>query len=91
MVMVLNLGCVYSRFLTKDFVDTDVLIFGPNFTGVVVFLKSFVYSGPLTGVRIVGRTDFVVAGWVVLGEVICQALCAGSPIVAKSAWCIAVS
>jgi hypothetical protein len=38
MVMVLNLG-VWSRFLTNNFVDTNVLICGPNVTGVVVVLK----------------------------------------------------
>jgi hypothetical protein len=49
MVMVLNLG-VCSRFLTNDFVNTNV-------TGVVVVLKSFAYSGSLAGVSIVGWTD----------------------------------
>ena len=49
MVMVLNLG-VCSRFLTNDFVATDV-------TGVVVVSKSFVYLGSLAGVIIVGQTD----------------------------------
>ncbi len=56
MVMVLNLD-VRSRFLTKDFVDTNVLICGLNFSVVVVFLKSFVYSGSFTDVRIVGWAD----------------------------------
>jgi hypothetical protein len=44
MGMVLNLG-VCSRFLTNNFVDTNVLICGLNVTGVVVVLRSFVYSG----------------------------------------------
>ncbi len=56
MVMVLNLG-VCSRFLTNNFVDTNVLICGSNVTGVVVVSKSFVYLGSLAGVSIVGRTD----------------------------------
>jgi hypothetical protein len=56
MVLVLNLG-VLSRFLTNNFVDTNVLICGLNIIGVVVVSKSFVYSGLLAGVNIVGRTD----------------------------------
>jgi hypothetical protein len=56
MVMVLNLG-VWSRFLTNNFVDSNVLICGPNVTGVVVVSKSFVYLGSLAGVSIVGWTD----------------------------------
>jgi hypothetical protein len=56
MVMVLNHD-VCSRFLTKDFMDTDVLICGSKFSGFVVFLKSSMYSGSLMGVRIVGQTD----------------------------------
>ncbi len=56
MVLVLNLG-VWSRFLTNNFVDANVLICGSNVTGAVVVLKSFVYSGLLAGVSIVGRTD----------------------------------
>jgi hypothetical protein len=56
MVLVLNLG-IWRRFLTNDYVDTDVLICGSNVTGVVVVLKSFVYLGLLAGVSIVGRTD----------------------------------
>ncbi len=56
LVMVLNLG-VCSRFLTKDFVDTNILICGSNFSFVVGFSKSFVNSGSLTDVRIVGRSD----------------------------------
>jgi hypothetical protein len=56
MVMVLNLG-VCSRFLTNNFMNTNVLICGSNVTGVVVVMKSFVYLGLLTGVSIVGRTD----------------------------------
>ncbi len=35
MVLVLNLG-VWSRFLTNDFVDANVLICGSNVIGVVV-------------------------------------------------------
>ncbi len=54
MVMVLNLS-VCSRFLTNNFMDTNVLIFGLNVTGVVVVSKSFVYSESLTGVSIVGQ------------------------------------
>ncbi len=56
MAMVLNLG-VCSRFLTNNFVDTNVLICGLNVTGVVVVLKSFVYLGLLTGVSMGGGTD----------------------------------
>ena len=56
MVMVLNLS-VCSRFLTNNFMDTNVLIFGLNVTGVVVVSKSFVYSGLLMGVSIVSQTD----------------------------------
>jgi hypothetical protein len=56
MVLVLNLG-VWSRFLTNNFVDRDVLICGSNVIGVVVVLKSFMYSGSLAGVSIVGWTD----------------------------------
>jgi hypothetical protein len=56
MVLVLNLG-VWSRFLTHDFVDTNVLICGLNVIGVVVVSKRFVYSGLLAGVSIVGQTD----------------------------------
>ena len=48
MVMVLNLG-VCSRFLTNNFMVTNVLICGLNDTGVVVVSKSFVYLGSLTG------------------------------------------
>jgi hypothetical protein len=42
MVIVLNFG-VCSRFMTKDFVDANVLICGSNFYVVVVFLKSFAH------------------------------------------------
>ncbi len=56
MIVVLNLG-VCSRFLTNDFIDTNVLICCSNVTGVVVVLKSFVYSRLLVGVIIVGRAD----------------------------------
>ena len=56
MVLVLNLG-VWRRFLTNNFVDTNVLIFGSNVIGVVVVSKSFVYSGLLGGVSNVGQTD----------------------------------
>jgi hypothetical protein len=56
MVLVLNLG-VWSRFLINNFVDTNVLICGLNVIGVVLVLKSFVYSGLLAGVSIVGQTD----------------------------------
>ncbi len=56
MVLVLNLG-VWSRFLKNDFVDTNVLIGGSKVIGVVVVLKSFVYSGSLAGFSIVGWTD----------------------------------
>ncbi len=55
-VMVLNLG-VCSRFLTNNFVDTNFLIYGLDVTGVVVVSKSFMYSGSLTDVSIVGWTD----------------------------------
>ncbi len=56
MVMVLNFG-VCIRFLTNDFVDTNVLICCLNVTDVAVILKSFVYLGSLAGVSIVRRTD----------------------------------
>ncbi len=56
MVLVLNLG-VWSRFLTNNFVDTNVLICGSNVIGGVVVMKSFVYLGLLAGVSIVGWTD----------------------------------
>ncbi len=57
MVMVLNLG-VCSKFLTNNFVDTNVLIRGSNVTGVAVFSKSVVYSGSLVGgVSIVGQSN----------------------------------
>ncbi len=56
LVIILNLG-VCSRFLTKDFVDMGGLICGSKYSVVVVFLKSFVYSGSLMDVKIVGRTD----------------------------------
>jgi hypothetical protein len=56
MVLVLNLG-VWSKVLTNNFVDTDVLICGLNVIGVVVVSKSFVYLGSLAGLSIVGRTD----------------------------------
>ncbi len=59
-VLVLSLG-FWSRFLTNNFVDTDVLICGSNVTGVVVVSKSFLYSRSLAGVSIVGRTDL--CGW----------------------------
>jgi hypothetical protein len=57
MVMALNLGVCSTRFLTNDFVDTNVLICCSNNTGVVVVSKSFVYSELLVGISIVGRTD----------------------------------
>ncbi len=44
--------------------DTNVLICGLNVAGVVVVSKSFVYSGLLAGVSIVGRTDL----WWLVGE-----------------------
>ncbi len=56
MVLVLNL-VVWSRFLTDNFVDTNVLICGSNVTGAVVVSKIFVYSGSLAGVSIVRQTD----------------------------------
>jgi hypothetical protein len=56
MVLVLNLG-VWRRFLTNNFVDTNVLIFGSNVIGVVVVSKSFAYLGSLAGVSIAGWTD----------------------------------
>ncbi len=56
LVMVLNLD-VCSRLLTKDSVDTDVWIVSSNFSFVFDFLKSFLYSGLLTDVMIVGWTD----------------------------------
>ena len=62
MVVVLNLG-VWSRFLTNNYVDTNVLICGSNVTGVVVVSKSSVYLESLAGVSIVGRTDL----WWLLG------------------------
>jgi hypothetical protein len=55
-VLVLNLG-VWSRFLTNNFVDTNVLICGSNVIGVVEVLKSLMYLGLLAGVSIVGRMD----------------------------------
>ncbi len=55
MVVVLNLG-VCRRFLTNNFVDTNVLICGLNVTGVVVVSKNFVYLGLLVVVSIVGWT-----------------------------------
>jgi hypothetical protein len=45
----------------NNFVDTNVLICGSDVTGVVVVLKSFVYSGLLMGVSIVGQA--VCGGW----------------------------
>jgi hypothetical protein len=56
MVKDLKLGDC-GNFLTPNFVDINVLICGLSVTGVVVVLKSFVYSGLLTGVSIVGGTD----------------------------------
>ncbi len=56
LVMVLNLG-VCIIFLTKDFVDINVLIFGLNFSFLADFLKSFLYSGSLIDVRIVEQRD----------------------------------
>jgi hypothetical protein len=56
LVMVLDLSAC-SRFLTKDFVDTDVLVGGTNFSFVFDFSKIFWYLGFLTDVRIVGQTD----------------------------------
>jgi hypothetical protein len=56
MVLVLNLG-VWSRFLTNNVVDTNVLVCGLNVIGVVVVLKSFVYFVSLAGVSIVGQMD----------------------------------
>ena len=63
MVMVLNLG-VCHRFLTNNFVDAVVLICGSNVPGIVDVSKSFVYSGSLAGVSVVGRTDlWWLVGW----------------------------
>ncbi len=56
MVLVLNLG-VWSRFLTNNFADNNVLICGLNVIAVVIVSKSFVYSGLLGGVSNVGQTD----------------------------------
>ncbi len=56
LVMVLNLG-VRSRFLTNDFVNTNVLICGSKFSFVVGFSKSVVYLGLMMDVRNVGQTD----------------------------------
>ena len=56
MVMVLNLG-VFSRFLTNNFMDTNVLICGSKFSFVVGFSKSVVYLGLMMDVRNVGQTD----------------------------------
>jgi hypothetical protein len=56
MVMVLNLG-VSSRFLTNNFVDTNVLSSGLNVTGLVDVSKSFVYLESLAGVSMVGRIN----------------------------------
>jgi hypothetical protein len=53
--MVLNLGVYCSRFLTNDFVDTDVLVGGTNFSIVVDFSKSFLYSGLLTDLKVDGE------------------------------------
>ncbi len=68
MVMVLNLD-VCSRFLTKNFTVTNVLICGLNASGVVVVLKNFVYLGWMMGVSIVGRIDL---WWLVRIYVICD-------------------
>jgi hypothetical protein len=63
MVMVLHLG-VCSRFLTNNFMDTNVFICGSSVTDVFVVSKSFVYSGLLAGVNIVWRTDlWWLVGW----------------------------
>ncbi len=56
LVMVLNLG-VCSRLLTKDFVATNVLHCGLNFSFIDCFSNSFVYLGSLMDVRIVEQTD----------------------------------
>ncbi len=44
--------------------DTNVLRCGSNFSGVVVFLKSFMYLELLMGVRIVGWIDL----WWLVGQ-----------------------
>ncbi len=56
MILVLNLGA-WTRFLTNNFADTNVLICGSNVISVVVVLKNFVYLRSLAGVSIVGQAD----------------------------------
>jgi hypothetical protein len=48
---------VSGRVLTKEFVATDVLVGGTGIFVVGDVTKSFLYSGSLTAVKIVGRTD----------------------------------
>jgi hypothetical protein len=47
---------VSRRVLTSDFVPTDVLVGGTGIFVVGDVTKSFLYSGLLTAVKIVGRT-----------------------------------
>jgi hypothetical protein len=75
MVMVLNLG-VCSRFLTNDFMDTNVLVCGSNVTGVVDVSKSFVYTISLAGVSMVGQTDlWWLVGWCLVKQSAPSSVC----------------
>ncbi len=64
-----NLG-VWKRFLTKEFLMTDVLVGVPCIFNCSIsfpldlLLKSYLYSGSFAAVTIVGRTLlWCVAGW----------------------------
>ena len=64
-----NVG-VRKRFLTKEFLMTDVLVGVPCIFNcsisfpLVLLLKSYLYSGSFAAVTIVGRTLlWCVAGW----------------------------